>query len=61
MNPERRLTITIIGTVTLAALVALAGLAALGQPIPGVLENVVIAGIAILTPSPLSKTSIPPR
>ena len=61
MNAERRLTITIIGTVTLVALLALAVLAALGQPIPGVLENVVIAGIAILTPSPLSKSSAAER
>lgn len=61
MNPERRLTITIIGIVTLLALAGLAGLAALGRPIPGVLENVVIAGIAILTPSPLSKSSVPER
>jgi hypothetical protein len=61
MNAERRLTITIIGAVTLLALVALAALAALDQPIPGVLENVVIAGIAILTPSPLSKSSTAER
>jgi hypothetical protein len=61
VNAERRLTITIIGAVTLLALVALAGLAALGQPVPGVLENVVIAGIAILTPSPLSKSSVADR
>ena len=61
MNRERRLIITIIGAATLLSLLTIAVLGGLGREVPEVLETVAVGGLALLAPSPLSKSATPER
>lgn len=60
MDAERRLIIIFMGLAIILSLVTLAVLAFLRRDIPDVVGTVTTGGLALLAPSPLSKSTTPP-
>jgi hypothetical protein len=60
MDAERRLIIIFIGIATLISLVALVVLVIMRRDVPDVMTSLGPTGLALLAPSPLSKSTTPP-
>lgn len=60
MDAERRLIIIFMGFAVLFSLITLAVLAFLRRDVPDVVATVTTSGMALLAPSPLSKSTTPP-
>jgi hypothetical protein len=59
-NADRRLTIFFIGAAALIATLGIIVLSALSKPVPDTLIGIAIGATGILSPSPLSKTTVAP-